>query len=187
MIGWLKGKVLHRGKGFIIIDTGNVGYKVFVPPQIKNSNPELYIHHHIREDANTLYGFETPAELSFFELLIGVPGVGPKMAMAIITASPIDTIRDSILRSDLTTLTAIPGVGNKLAGKIVVELKSKLARGAEVDVSNFDEQSNDLVEALSALGYARREIAPLLAKLPRDLASTQAKLTWALKHLTVNS
>lgn len=185
MIGYLKGKVIFRGQGFIILDTGNIGYKVYVPKfGLRNSTFEGYIHHHIREDTSDLYGFETPEELEFFELLLSVPGVGPKMAQNVMAAGEMAKLSEAIIKSDVAVLTAVAGVGNKLASKIVVELKSKLSRGAIVDLAQFGQESAELVDALVALGYSRREIAQVLPKLPQDFKSTSEKVTWALKHLT---
>lgn len=185
MIGWLKGKVVHRGQGYVILEIGGVGYKIFVPNyQLSINNYQLFIHHHVREDVNDLYGFDTQEELEFFELLLAVPGVGPKVAMTIMGTGNLGKLRESIVKSDTAILTAIAGVGPKLAAKIVVELKSKLVRGGRVNLAEFAKESQDLVDALQALGYNRGEISKILAKMPSDLNTTQAKVTWALKHLT---
>lgn len=186
MIGWLSGKVVHTGNNFVILDVDGVGYKVYLASSqfpVLSSQIELHIHHHVREDINDLYGFETPEALAFFELLLEVPGVGPKMAMNIMSAGNIEKMRDSIIKSDAAVFTAISGIGQKLAAKIIIELKPKLLRGGTVDVSRLGEASQELVDALTSLGYNRSEITKVLSAMPVSLNTTQQQVTWALKHL----
>lgn len=190
MIGWLKGKVINLSNNYLILDVGGVGYKIYLASSqlpVLNSQIEFYIHHHIREDINDLYGFETPEELEFFQLLLGVPGVGPKVAMTIMAATTSDKLRDSIIKSDAAVLTAIGGVGQKLAAKIIVELKSKIVRGGKIDVSRFNEASQDFIDALTSLGYNRAEVNNLLSSMPSDKKTIQSQITWALKHLNGKS
>lgn len=184
MIGWLSGEVVHKGNGYVILDVDGVGYKIYISKySVSSSKYQVFIHHHIREDINDLYGFKTAEELVFFEFLLDVPGVGPKVAMSILSGGNIEKMRDSIIKSDATVFTAITGIGQKVAAKIIVELKPKLMRGGTVDVSRLGESSQELVDALTSLGYNRTEITKVLGAMPADLTTTQTQVTWALKHL----
>jgi len=198
MISYLKGKIKYQTSNWIILDVHGVGYKIYVSKcqsvkvskkELKNSDTltrdtiELFIYNHIREDRSELYGFKTMDELHFFELLIGVNGVGPKMGMNILSKADIEQIKKAILSNDITLLTAIGGVGKKIASKIIIELKNKLGSLEDVDLSNLDGESNEFVDAMSALGYKKTEIIPYLSKLPTDLKSTQEKVRWMLKQM----
>ncbi len=184
MIAYLQGKIKYRTLGWLILEVNNVGYKIFT-----NANGQvdesltLFIHHHLREDISDLYGFIDFEELSFFELLLSVSGVGPKVALAILSGSPVNKIKQAIIKGDTTMLTAVGGVGKKLAAKIIVELKSKLGEGSEELIPEEGGEAADVVEALEQLGYKRVEILRILRAMPDDLANTQAKLTWALQRM----
>ncbi|OGD66658.1 Holliday junction DNA helicase RuvA [Candidatus Berkelbacteria bacterium RIFCSPHIGHO2_12_FULL_36_9] len=192
MISYLRGKIKYQGSNWLIMDVGGVGYKVQSSKfKVQSENlklkigqqVEFYIYNHIREDRNELYGFATIEELQFFELLIGVNGVGPKMGMNILSKSNIEQIKKAILNNDTTLLTAIGGVGKKIASKIIIELKNKLGGLEEIDLGSLGEESNELLDAMSALGYKKMEIAPWLSKIPGDLIKTQEKVKWMLKQM----
>jgi Holliday junction DNA helicase RuvA len=183
MIGYLKGKVKFKVPGWIIVEVNNIGYKVFgnfagsLPEEI-----ELFIHEHIREEAHDLYGFATAEEMGFFEQLISVSGVGPKMGLAILTIGSPERIKEAIIKGDTTVFKSVSGVGQKVAAKIIVELKNKVAKGGSfLPVENSENE--DLVGAMEGLGYKQAEILNILKDLPTDLIGTQAKVTWALKRM----
>ena len=184
MIAKLTGKIVHRGISWIILDTSGVGYKVYCRIEAINDvdEIELFIHHHIREDQQTLYGFSALAELELFELLITVNGVGPKAAMAIMGSAPPEKITAAIAQGDAGLFKAIFGIGPKVAAKIIVELKSKVGGIGGYDLAGLD-ASSDVVDALETLGYKKPEIAAVLGDMPADLTSTQAKVKWVLKTL----
>lgn len=200
MISYLRGKIQYQGINWLILDVNGVGYKIFTNPKFQVLNPkqisnpndsnskqnqstEFYTYNQIREDRSELYGFETMEELHFFELLIGVNGVGPKMGMNILSKSDIEQIKKAILSNDTTLLTAIGGVGKKIASKIIIDLKNKLGSLDEIDLGSLGEESNELIDAMTALGYKRIEIVPFLSKIPTNISSTQAKVKWILKNL----
>ena len=167
MIAHLRGTILEKHPNRIVIDVNGVGYDVFVPLSTFYGLGEpgaaiaLRIHTHVREDAFVLYGFATLLEQELFERLIGVSGIGPKVALAVLSGiEPQEFIR-AIERGDLARLTAIPGVGKKTSERIVLELKDRLPRAqvaaavAGVTASDAPILRDDVVSALVNLGYHR--------------------------------
>ncbi|EKD56923.1 MAG: hypothetical protein ACD_58C00043G0008 [uncultured bacterium] len=195
MISYLCGTIKFIAPNWLILDVNGVGYKVYITTNYElrttkfrssklevNSSAELYVYHHIREDASDLYGLETPEELQMFELLISVSGVGPKMAMNILSTYDVNKITQIIINSDASSLTAVSGVGKKLSMKMILDLKSKLDSGAINSFDDFDNSSQDLFDALESLGYKKHEVSSLLAKIPSDLDTIEKKVRWILKH-----
>jgi len=167
VIAYLRGRILEKHPNRLVIDVSGVGYDVFVPLSTfyglgdPGSETALRIHTHVREDALVLYGFSTLLEQELFERLIGVSGIGPKVALAVLSGiEPLDLIR-AIERGDLARLTAIPGVGRKTSERIVLELKDRLPRAqvaavaAGAAVSEPSTLRDDLLSALVNLGYHR--------------------------------
>ncbi len=167
MIAHLRGKIFEKHPNRIVVDVNGVGYDVFVPLSTfyglgdPGDDIALRIHTHVREDALTLYGFATLLEQELFERLIGVSGIGPKVALAVLSGiEPQELIR-AIERSDLARLTAIPGVGKKTSERIVLELKDRLPRAqvaaaaAGVAASEAAVVRDDVLSALVNLGYHR--------------------------------
>ena len=170
MIGKLQGVVDYIGDGFVILMAGPVGYKVFTPYTLSpRETVALWIETVVREDSIRLFGFKTLAAQNLFVQLTGVSGVGPKGALSILNTLPTDTLMSAIATGDAKTITAAPGVGKKVAEKIIVELKSKVANSA------FDFNTNDggasgsalpdLLAALESLGYRRLDIVEMAQKL----------------------
>ena len=167
MIAHLRGSILEKHPNRIVIDVNGVGYDVFVPLSTfyglgePGAGIALRIHTHVREDAFVLYGFATLLEQELFERLIGVSGIGPKVALAVLSGiEPQEFIR-AIERGDLARLTAIPGVGKKTSERIVLELKDRLPRGQVAEAIGGGEAADgpamrgDVVSALVNLGYHR--------------------------------
>lgn len=170
MIGKLQGVVDYIGDGFVILMAGPVGYKVFTPDTLSpRETVALWIETVVREDSIRLFGFKTLAAQNLFVQLTGVSGVGPKGALSILNTLPTDTLMSAIATGDAKTITAAPGVGKKVAEKIIIELKSKVANSA------FDFNTNDggasgsalpyLLAALESLGYRRLDIVEMAQKL----------------------
>lgn len=180
MIAFLTGKVIHRDMTWLILGVGGVGYQVYIPPYIAGrvgDELSLYCSHQIREDSQSLYGFPDNAGRALFELLLTVSGVGPKSALAIVSASSAEQIQGAIDAGSTGLFEATPGIGKKVAAKIIVELKGKLAEtgtGAQ----------DDLASALEGLGYRRTEILPVLRQLPAELTDVSAQIRWALARLS---
>jgi Holliday junction DNA helicase RuvA len=182
LIAHLRGRILEKQPNRTVVDVGGVGYDVFVPLSTfyslgdPGSEIALRIHTHVREDALVLYGFLTLIEQELFERLIGVSGIGPKLALAVLSGiEPRDLIR-AIERGDVARLIAIPGVGKKTAERIGLELKDRLPRAPLVaaaagDVAPFSsELRDDLLSALINLGYhrplAEKAVASALKAVP---------------------
>jgi Holliday junction DNA helicase RuvA len=173
MIGSLRGQVLERDlAGSVLIEVGGVGYVVNVSPralaELEPSTPAfLYVHHHIREDAQQLYGFLTREERVTFQTLIATHGVGPALAMAILATHPPTALVDIVANGDVASLTLVPGVGKKTAERLLIELKSRLSVPVLEGVGGGGGSSAmaDVREALGNLGYAETEIRDALREL----------------------
>jgi Holliday junction DNA helicase RuvA len=150
----------------LILEVGGVGYRVFCAPALLSTakvgeRTKVFTHHLVREDLQALYGFRTPEELGFFGLLLTVTGVGPKVALGIVGSRPVGDLQIAILSDDIALLTAVPGVGKKLAARVVLELKEKVAAagvaaGAGAGFGGAAGES-EVVAALLALGYSAGE------------------------------
>jgi Holliday junction DNA helicase RuvA len=176
VIGSLRGHVLERDlSGWVLIEVAGVGYVVHVSPralaELEPSAPAfLYVQHHIREDAQQLYGFLTRDERATFQTLISTHGVGPALAMAIIATHPPGVLVDIVANGDIAALTLVPGVGKKTAERLLIELKSRLQVPVLDAVGGGHTASSsavaDVREALSNLGYADVEIREALREVP---------------------
>jgi Holliday junction DNA helicase RuvA len=167
MIAFLRGRVLDKHPNRIVIDVNGVGYELYVPLStyydVGEAGTEiaLRVHTHVRDDALQLYGFLTTLEQQLFERLIAISGIGPKLAVAVLSGIDSRELVSSIQRADVARLTGIPGIGKKTAERMVLELKDRLAEVAQpVDVngserSHVDHGRDDLVSALENLGYHR--------------------------------
>ncbi len=183
MLAYLQGKILQKTTNFLILENQGVGYKVLVPPEILERNlgdsVALYVHHKSADDGQTLFGMPDFPTLQFFEMLITVTGVGPKVALTIVSAAKIEALQQAIVNQDTEIFTRMSGVGKKTAERIILELKNKIAGGVlgEASVSG-----SDLFDALITLGYNPREVREVLPKVDAA-ADTQAQLKQALKLL----
>lgn len=190
MIGYLGGVVKAIHKNYLIIVAERVGYKVFVTPQISLATEigkplELYIHTYVREDQLALYGFPTLPELDFFELLLSVSGVGPRIAMSIMSLSDLDVIKSGIVNEDPQVFTKVSGVGRKIAERLIMELREKVAEIGS-DRETFKEVSQahaDVLDVLMALGYSRTEARKAIASLPKEMINSEDKIKEALRSL----
>jgi Holliday junction DNA helicase RuvA len=168
MIAHVKGKIIHKSPESVIIDIAGVGYEVHIPLSTYYKLPEteeyvsLNTYTHIREDALQLYGFFTRREKEIFQLLIGVSGVGPRLARNILSGIPADDLVSALSSGDIARLKAIPGIGGKTAERLIVELRDKMtaivrSHVGEVAVSGVadkrDDISKDVLSALVNLGY----------------------------------
>jgi len=197
MIALLTGTIAHKSPDWIILDVHGVGYRVQIPFSTYYELPEegkgvsLNIYTHVKEDAIQLYGFRTMAEKDFFQLLISVSGIGPKMARDILSNIQPDELARAIVQGDLVRLSAIPGIGKKTAERLVLELKEKVrkmdlappARDA-APAASTPEVADDVASALVNLGYKEAVVRKVLAEMTVESgASTEAVLRQALKIL----
>lgn len=190
MIGSIKGKIILKTEKYLIVETGGIGYKINVSPDVlsktKKTGDEivLWIHTHVREDAFDLYGFLDHQELEFFEMLINVSGIGPKGALIILGVATINTLKRAISTGDISYLTKISGIGKKTAEKIVLELRDKIENIMKDEKGeNFLQGELDVLEALKSLGYSQNEAREALKKIsPNENLNT--KIREALKILS---
>jgi len=197
VIGSLRGALLDRGAAEVTVEVGSVGYRVAVSPTTAVSLGDVgdevfcWVHHHQREDAVTLYGFATKDERSCFEALLGAHGVGPALALAILSVhSPIALAR-VVAEDDLGALCLVPGVGKKTAQRLMIDLKSRLSvpdlgdgppLGGGVPSGSGTGVRADVREALAGLGYTDAEVREVMADLP-DEGDAGALLRDALQRL----
>ncbi len=187
MIAHLSGTAIRMQHNPIVIDVHDVGYAVYVPQRILTTitmgqRVSLLIHSHIREDAFMLFGFSTEDDLSLFELLLGVSGIGPKTALAVLDRGSA-AIKRAIVASDVEFFTEVPRLGKKNAQKIIIELKSKLGSSSDLDLS--DEEGTDtkqIIAALVSMGFDSKEAKEALKKVP-STGSLEEKVKLALKTL----
>lgn len=202
MIGSLRGELLERwSDGEVLVEVAGVGYRVAVAPGTSVDLGEtgrevfLHIHHHRREDAETLYGFLRADERLAFEALLGAHGVGPSLALAILSVHPPAALQGVLAADDLDALCLVPGVGKKTAARLLVELKSRLdvpgldaaaiagSQGVE-GVAQVTSPQADVRDALTNLGYGPDEVTTVLRELPDD-DDPSALLRVALQRLAV--
>jgi Holliday junction DNA helicase RuvA len=192
VIGSVRGTVIERtATGEVLVEVGGVGYRAFVPASAlpvlhPGDSTFLFTHLHVREDAMVLYGFPTRDERDTFEALIATTGVGPKLALAMLSVHSPVALRRALLEDDLAALTMVPGVGKRTAQRLLVELKARLAV-PEVDLTDAGGAPAPRAEvraALSGLGYAPDEVRDVVAQLPEE-GSVEDLLREALKLLAV--
>ena len=181
--------MILKAERFTVVSTNGVGYRVFVNPDTLQKIPEkgakvkLWTHQHVREDALELYGFVHYAELDLFETLISISGIGPKGALGVLSIAPVDTLKKAIAAGDTSYLTRVSGIGRKLAEKIVLELKEKMAgRGVSVDAPELKEEA-DALDALVSLGYSQKEAREALAGVEPGVVRVERRVAEALRRL----
>jgi Holliday junction DNA helicase RuvA len=196
MIAWLSGRLLEKQPNRIIVDVGGVGYELHVPLSTfyglgePGAEVTLRVHTHVREEALSLFGFATLLEQRIFELLIGISGIGPRLALAVLSGiEPADLVR-AVRQQDVGRLTGIPGVGKKTAERIGLELKDRLpadfdtAPGAPEAAEEAADMRGDLISALLNLGYHRPLAERAVeAALSGDEASFEQTLRRAFREL----
>ncbi len=203
MIGSLRGTLLDWGPGAeVLVEVGGIGYRVAVTPRTltglgdRGAPVFLYVHHHLREDAQALYGFPTADERNCFEALLRANGVGPALALAICAVHSPVALRLTVARGDLDALCLVPGVGRKTAARLLIELKSRLdvpeadPAAVAAAVSGHGNGTGgtvaDVRDALAGLGYGSDEIRAALADIPADISAQPAPLLReALSRLAV--
>lgn len=187
MISHLSGTVLHLDPTYVTIDVSGVGYKVSATGLTiagfrVGEKTDLWTHLAVRETALDLYGFISKQDLSFFELLITISGIGPKTALGILNVATIETIRNAVFSENAGNLIKISGISKKTAEKIVLELRGKLDGALSESEEGYQDDS-DTLEALTALGYSQRDVRDALKDVPKDITGTSERVKYALKQL----
>lgn len=172
MIAMIQGTVAHVGKDYIVLMAGGVGYKLFCPPNLTGHTGETltaWTTLVVREDSMTLYGFAHVADRDLFEMLLTVSGVGPKVALGILSTLNADALRNAVVADRPEILTRVPGIGKKSAQKILFELKDKLTGGLDAaPMAAYSDVNGDVIDTLVVLGYSIVEAQTAVQALPPD-------------------
>ena len=189
MIATLRGEISQIEENALILEVGGVGLRVFVPAPVRSRTRVgeallLYTHLVVREDALTLYGFESQAERELFNVLLGVDGVGPKVALSVLSTMTIDSIQRAVFADEAEILSRVPGVGKKTAQKMALHLKDKLKpMDALATVAAMTDKDSEVLAALTALGYSVVEAQAAIQSLPKDAPDdTEERLRLALQY-----
>jgi Holliday junction DNA helicase RuvA len=191
MIRMVRGTVMARGKDFLVIDVGGVGLKVFVaePTALESdqgSEIRLHTYLQVREDALNLFGFPSDEELAMFELLLGVNGVGPKVALATLSVLSPDALRMAVASEEPGLIARVPGIGRRTAEKIVLELRDKVKQASGLQaLAQTTDVDTEVIEALIALGYSVVEAQRAVQKVPKEATGVEERLRLALSQFTL--
>ena len=191
MLAYLRGILAEKRTGSVIVEVGGMGFRILVPASCLSllgepgSPVELHTHLHVRENELALYGFLTEGELALFEALLGVPGIGPKAALALLSHLSAEELTRAIAQERAEILSGVPGVGAKTARKVILELRDKMARAAGVraispELARADAEA---LEALIHLGYTVVEAQRALQTVPSDVLDVAERLRLALRSL----
>jgi holliday junction DNA helicase RuvA len=189
MIAGVKGTIETIGSNWVIVDVGGISFQVFLPTStlstlgVVGQQIRLYTHLHVREDNLTLFGFGSAREMTFFETMMTVKGIGPKLGLAMLSAMDVEQLSVAIAGGDSNMLTAVPGIGKKTAERIVLELRDKIG-GEWMLTQNLEavQGNGDVVGALTSLGYSVAEASRAVATLPSTSMSLEDKVKLALKY-----
>ena len=189
MIAYVSGTLVEKKPTEVVVDVQGMGHVVYIPTSTYEKLPalgsqvKLFTHYHVREDALQLYGFASREEKAVFNLIITVSGIGPKLALAALSTMPAEEIRDKVVESDVGSLTRIPGVGKKVAERMIVELRDRMVtveglHGMSREANNERNQARaDALSALEALGLSRaaaeRNIRKVLKEHPEHLPAEE--------------
>ncbi|MCK4781817.1 Holliday junction branch migration protein RuvA [Candidatus Parcubacteria bacterium] len=185
MISYLSGKIVLKKEKFIVLDVGGVGYKIFLSKKTlekiseNDKSFEIFCYLCVRENALDLYGFLDFKELEFFELLIGISGVGPKMALEISSLGPLEKLRKEIEYQHEDIFSGVLGIGKKKARTIILELSGKLKEISKEKIKKIDEAEN----ALANLGFSRQKAKEALSQVPEEIKAPEKRIKQALKIL----
>jgi holliday junction DNA helicase RuvA len=183
----IEGILIKKSDKFIVIENQGFGFRVFVSQETNTKLPKLgetaklFLHHHVKEDAMDLYGFLQKEEMELFEMLISVSGIGPKSALGLIGLSSVENLKTAIISGKADFLHRAPGIGQKTAERIILELKSRLAEGG-VGESKL-ESDLELEDALIGLGYDKNAIRQAMRKISEEILDSDKRLKEAIKLL----
>jgi Holliday junction DNA helicase RuvA len=191
MIATLRGEIVQLEDNAFIVEVGGVGLRVFVPAPLRarknvGEGTVLYTHMVVREDALSLYGFESQADRELFTLLLGVDGVGPRVSLSVLSTLPLETVQRAVLSEESELLARVPGVGKKTAQKIVLYLHDRLEPAGGLEkLAALSDKDGEVLAALTALGYSVVEAQTAVQSLPADAPQdVEERLRLALQHFT---
>jgi Holliday junction DNA helicase RuvA len=176
MIAYLKGNLIQKSTNLAILDVGGVGYRVWIPLSTYlqlgniNENTELFIYTHLTDNSLSLYGFSTEEEREIFLKLISISGIGPKLALNILSGIGASDLEDAIQKSDVARISLIPGIGKKTALRIALELQEKLEKKEKVLGTTGFKEKEDLISALMNLGFRRKEVERIVDETIQSLS-----------------
>ncbi len=191
MIGSLKGKITNKGLDWIELETGGIGWTIYLPPgdfskaQI-GDNKEFFIYHYVAEAASDLYGFSLQRDREVFGFLLSVNGVGPRTALGVFAVGNGERILRAIAEADVAFFQQVKGIGRKGAQRIIVDLKTKVGEVKSLDLRTGQGGNEEVYQALRNLGFQRAEIDQALRDLPQEVTSTEEIVKFALQKLGKN-
>jgi len=190
MISYLKGTISYISENEIEVIVNNIGYKVFVTNDILDKvkldqEIEIFTHQDVKETALDLYGFDSRGKLDLFAKLISVSGIGPKTGLNVLALATVDEIESAIIRGDASILTKVSGIGKKTAERIVLELKNKFSKGADLPVTDNDQSEDaDVIDGLIGLGYTIDQARQSLRQIDKNIEGSEEKIKACLKILS---
>ncbi|HQX14874.1 MAG TPA: Holliday junction branch migration protein RuvA [Anaerolineales bacterium] len=191
MISTLRGEIAQIEETSLIVEVGGVGLRVFVPAPLRTraktgEGAFLFTHLVVREDALTLYGFESQSDRDLFNMLLGVDGVGPKVALSVLSAMTLDAVQRAVFADEGELFSRVPGVGKKTAQKIVLHLKDKLKPADGLSqLAALSDADSEVLAALTALGYSVVEAQSAIQSIPKDASKdAEDRLRIALQYFT---
>lgn len=191
MIATIRGRIVEIYPDGIVVEVGGLGFLVYVPAALRNAarpGEQVFLHTYlvVREDALTLYGFESREEREHFSLLLGVNGVGPRLALSVLSTLSPDAIRRAVFHEQAEVFSRVPGVGKKTAQKILMQLQDRITPDITLDkVAMGSDMDSEVIDALTALGYSIVEAQSALQSIPRDTpADVESRLRAALQYFS---
>ena len=190
MIAFVKGEILTKRNGYLIVKSQDLGYKVFVASALYSEiqlaqSVELFTYQNVREDSLDLYGFQSLDDLEMFEMLLSVSGIGPKSALSVMSMADTEYLKTSIIQGDSGLLTKVSGIGKKTAERVVLELKEKIAKLAPlVEVPQLSGMSSDEIDALISLGYSLPQAREALREVDSEVTDSSERIRQALKKMS---
>lgn len=193
MISRISGKLIEKQPTYVVIDVNGIGYEIFISTQTFyaldeiNENITLFIQSIVREDSYSLFGFINNQEKDLFRLLIKINGIGPKVALSILSVVSRLEFIELIINGNIKRLSSIPGIGKKTAERLILELKDKLEKINLDDSFNYEEnQENDIIKALVSLGYNQKEALLAIKNIPKNITELSQAIKIALNYISKN-
>ena len=189
MIGSVRGRVTHVGLDYALVEAGGIGYRIVAGPALLaklrlGSDASVFTHHLVREDQQALFGFAATEELAFFELLLTVSGVGPRLALAITSAHAVTRLQLAIVTDDVDVFTSVSGVGRKTAQRVILELKEKVHAAGIAAGGGGSSADSDVVAALESLGYTATEARRAASAVAGGPDKLDTRIKAALQELS---